>query len=260
MSSRLVTRQVGRTASAAGAAFENGPLVAERLAALLGPHAAAAGPGIDWQASLGEVGRLLDDAAAKLSGRDSENTRQRQRLLQLRQQRDAAAEQVRGELRSLRFLFDEVFGKSTSLLHFPTRRVLPKANAEFLLTYARELAELLRSDRLNWPAQEVGRHLVPPGELAASLEASAAALELPVAALREKEKGGDATRDVKNAELVSAGDLLRRGNDFLFGIYRLAGLDEAAGNLRGQRRRRKATPPASGNPASGEPPAAPLAL
>lgn len=245
MSSKLVMRQYDRTAFAAGAALENAPAVGARLAELLAPPPNAAGPGFDWQASMMEVGRFLQEAAASLLALGAETERARTRQVQLREQRDRAAAKVRGELRSLRFLFDEVFGREKTRRLFPARRELPTATAQALLASARELAELLRSDRIEWPAAAVGRHLVPPAELAASLEASTAELEAPLEALRPKKSGGDVSRNLKNSGLAATGDLVRRGNDFLYGVYRLAGLDEAAANLRpAPPRRRPAESPA----------------
>lgn len=246
MSSKMVMRQYDRTAFAAGAAFENAPVVGARLSRILPAAANGDGPSAEWEASMRQVGHLLQDAAASLQRAGAENEQARTRQVQLRELRDQAAAKVRGELRSLRFLFDELFGKEKSLRLFPARRELPTATAQALLESARELAELLRSNRVEWPAQPVGRHLVPPAELAASLEASTAELAAPVEALRPKKSGGDVSRNLKNSELAAAADLMRRGNDFLFGVYRLAGLDEAAANLRPAppRRRSKEEEPA----------------
>lgn len=251
MSSKMVTRQYDLTALAAGAALENAPAVAAKLNELLAAHARADGPVVDWQASIDQVGRFLQDTARALLDRDASNERTRTRQIQLREQRDLAAEKVRAELRSLRFLFDEVFGKEKSLRLFPARRELSFANPQNLLRSAKELAELLRSDRITWPTEPVGRHLVPPAELAASLEASSAALEEPLEALRPKKRAGEVARNVKNEGLAVTTDVMRRGTDFLVGVYRLAGLDEAAARLReGRSRRRPAAP--EGSPKKGQ--------
>ncbi len=239
MSSKMVTRQYGLTSLAAGAALENAAVVAARIQELLASQDADPGVPVDWQASIDKVGRFLQQTAAQLVERDEENERARTREVQLRDQRDQAAEQVRSELRSLRFLFDEVFGKTQAKRLFPARRALSALEPQSLVRMARELAELLRSDRINWPIQPVGRHLTPAAELAASLEASSRLLETPLEVLRPKQRGAEVSRDVKNLELELATDRMKRGTDFLFGVYRLAGFDRAAAKLRPGRVRRK---------------------
>jgi len=239
MSSKLVTRQYDLTALAAGAALENAPVVGAKLNALLAAYNGAEGTPADWQESIDQIGQLLQDAAKTLLQTDEDNERSRTEQIQLRELRDLAAAKVRAELRSLRFLFDELFGKQKSRRLFPARGKLSNATPKMLLRQAKELSELLRSDRIHWPAEPMGRHLVPPAELAASLEASSLELEAPLEGLRPKLRGSDVRRDLKNAELERAASLMRRGTDLLYGVYRLAGFDEAAANLRPTRIRRR---------------------
>jgi len=52
-------------------------------------------------------------------------------------------------------------------------------------------------------------------------------------------RGSDVARDLKNAELKKASSVMSRGTDLLYGVYRLAGLDAAAANLRPARARRR---------------------
>lgn len=258
MSSKMVTRQFELTALAAGAALENSPVVAAKIAELLILQTAEPGPAVDWQASIDSIGHFLQATAAQLLDRYRDFEKSRTRGVQLRDQRDQAAEKVRAELRSLRFVFDEVFGREQAARLFPARGALSGLTAPSLVQMARELAELLRSDRINWPSQPLGRHLTPAAELAASLEASAEQLAAPLDDLRPKKRGGDVSRNAKNLELALATDRMRRGTDFLFGVYRLAGFDQAAANLRPARVRRKAeADPEKARPESTPAPAPP---
>ncbi len=250
MTSILVIRQNDDTASIGAAALKNADGLAAALTERLSAHnQQAQPPQMDWKAILLDLGQFLVDSGESLVEKDLELQQQRHVENQLRFDRDEASLQIRAQLRSLRFLLDEAFGKEKARRMLPTRTDLQRINAKVLLGVAQEAANLLRNPAYTWPDLSGLPHLANPAQILASLEVAIPKLRAAVSELRPEQRGAQHALGKKNRELESTIEAMQRGADFIYGLFRLAGFDDEADRLRPRRRRAKAsteeTPPAA---------------
>lgn len=244
MPSKVVTRQHDRTALVASAAIANAGAVASGLNARLASNRqrdeAASPPEIDWETILREVAQFLADNGSILLTGDEDLHDHRRIEKQLRDRRDEAAKAVRNHLGGARFLLDRAFGKRRSAQHFPERGNFARLDAKNLVRVAKEVLKLLQSPSTTWPPLEQLGEAAPPGQLAAALQTSIPALEAAIDDLRPETSGTRFALGNRQLDLDSTVDALRRGTDFLYGLFRFAGFDFAADHLRPPRRRRRA--------------------
>jgi hypothetical protein len=230
-------------ASIGAAAIKNADVLAAKLTAKLATQTQQAEPPrMDWKTILVDVGQFLVDNGLGLVETDEELEKQRRLQRQLRFQRDDATAQIRTQLRGLRYLLDEAFGKEKSKQMFPARTDHQRLDAKALLRVAVEGRDVLRGQEYSWPDLSGLGHLATPASLLASLESSIPLLATAVDGLRPEKTGVDHALGNKTRELEATVDAMQRGADFLFGLFRYASFDFEADRLKP--RRRKARSPA----------------
>ena len=239
MPSRVVTRQHDRSALIASAAKKNADAVSAALNARLASHFQKANlPEIDWKPILEVVGQFMLDSGKTLLERDGDLQLRRRLERQLRDRRDLAAEQIRKQLRGVRFLIDQAFGKEKARLLFPARAELSNLDPRNLLRVAKEIIELLQGSGIVWPTVEQLGYAPPPAQLIAALEQSIPALDLALDDLRPEKRGAEFALGTRQMDLDLTVDAMQRGGDCLYGLFRFAGFDFAADRLRPRRRRK----------------------
>lgn len=212
-------------------ADEVGTRLRERFAALL--EEGEAEP--DWALIQRLAGRLLATNGRRLLDLDLDLEQARSRDKRLRAERDQLAEIVRAALRSARFLVDESFGRKLGAGLFRWRN-LSKLNATSLILVAREMVGSLRSAQLEVPGlPPTGR---PEAEtVAAALEAAAEQLEAHLEILEPTLKRETYAVGLKEQERQETRATQLETQDFLVGIYRVAGQRHLAARLRPKRRK-----------------------
>ncbi len=256
MPSKMVTRQHDISATIGAAAIKNADALAAKLTERLTAQSQQAEPPqMDWKAILMDVGQYLVNNGKGLLERDEELQKQRRLQRQLRFQRNDAAAQIRTQLRGMRFLVDEAFGKEKSKLIFPARTDLQRLDIKGLLRVAQEAVELLRGAEHPWPDLAALGHVATPAMILASLEQTIPSLAAAIDGLRPEKSGADHALGNKTRDLEMTVDAMRRGADFLFGLFRLVSFDVEAQRLRPRRRKARVAavpeeaPPAASRPA-----------
>lgn len=242
MPSRMVIRQQDETALIGEAALKNADTLAAALTERLQTHSQQAQPAqMDWKTILLDIGQFLVDAGESLLTRDQQLQQQRSIERQLRFDRDEASLQIRAQLRSLRFLVDEAFGKEKAKKIFPARADLQRIEAKVLLGVAIEAVELLRGSAYQWPDLSGRSDLSTPAQILAALEPAIPRLKAAVTGLRPELRGAQHALGNKNRDFEATVEAMQRGGDFIFGLLRLAGFDDEADRLRPRRRRARPT-------------------
>lgn len=251
MPSKMVTRQHDVTALIGTAAIKNADVLAAKLTAhFTAQTQQAEPPQMDWKTILIDVGQFLVRNAVGLVERDEELQKQRRLQRQLRFQRNDAAAQIRTQLRGMRFLVDEAFGKEKAKLIFAARTDLQRLDAKALIRVAGEAVELLHGNEHPWPDLTEMGHVATPAMLLASLEQAIPKLAAAVDGLRPEKSGADHALGNKTREFEATVEAMQRGADFLFGLFRLVSFDVEAERLRPRRRKARGsatpeeTPPA----------------
>jgi hypothetical protein len=228
-------------------AEEVGGHLRERFSALL--EAGEQEP--DWALIQRLAGRLLATNSRRLLDLDQDLEQGRSRDKQMRAKRDQLSEVVRAALRSARFLVDESVGKKLGAGLFRWRN-LSKLNAISLILVAREMIGSLRSVPLETPNQPAtGKPEVEA--VAIALEAAADRLEAHLEILEPSVKRETYAVGMKEKEHQETRATQLETQDFLVGIYRVAGQKHLAARLRPKRRKgraaREAIPPTEGEEA-----------
>lgn len=238
--SRTVTRQHDSIALMASAAKKSAAAVAAGLNARLAAQLeGVTPPGFDWALMLDKLGDFLLHNGNVLVVRDEE-LRLSQRLeRQLRDRRDQVVEQIRKQLRGVRFLLDQAFGMERASAIFPARRVVSSLDPRNLLRVSKDLIAVLEGSGIVWPTVDEVGHAATPAQLLTALRQTVAVLETTLEELRPEKRGAQFALGTRQMDLEASIDALQRGADCLFGLFRLGGFDFAAERLRPRRRRGK---------------------
>lgn len=256
MPSKMVTQQHLVTSSIGAAAISNADDLAAKLTETLAAHSQQAeAPQMDWKSILLDIGQFLVESSETLVQRDNELQLSRRTERQLRFQRDDAASQIRGQLKGMRYLVDEAFGKERAKLIFPARADLQRVNAPNLLRIAREAVETLRGEGVTWPDLSALGHLATPAQLLAVLEPAIPALASALDGLHPGMRSAVHALGNKNRDFEATVEAMQRGADLLYGLFRFVGYDVEADRLRVRRRRGRgpALPPEAPGPPAPEP-------
>jgi hypothetical protein len=238
MPSKMVTRQHLANSSIGAAAISNADDLAARLTETIAEHSQQAEPPqMDWKSVLLDVGQFLVDTGQGLVERDNELQHSRRTERQLRFQRDDSARQIRAQLKSMRYLVDEAFGKERAKLIFPARADLQRVGAPTLLRTAQEAVDTLRGRGVTWPDLSALGHLPTPAQLLAVLEPAIPALASALDGLHPGMRNAVHALGNKDRDFEATVEAMQRGGDFLYGLFRLVGYDVEADRLRIRRRR-----------------------
>ncbi len=235
--SKQVTRQLKEATKAARSALESAStitaVVDKKLAALLGDG----GPQVDWDAFQKTAGLLLDASSESLRQVDEEHAQLEVNGQFLRQLRDEAADQLRVELRRARFLLDETLSKEDAKTLFPQRRNLSTIDPANLVRLGRHISALLRGDVAKVRTRTEGGELLNAEALAQAIDTATAGLAQVFDDLEPKQRQealSFAKRLLERKEVLRT---YRSTKQMLSGLYRLAGYDYLAEQLRDRRRR-----------------------
>lgn len=199
--------------------------LANRFATVLGPGEVSP----DFLFAQELVGRLLGGVYENLQEAGSAQTSQLVAAAALRVQRDRATAELRLRLRDGRELLDDLLSSATAKTVLPIRRFSNMASA-MLVQAARDVVMTLRDPKLGLEAKP--SILFDATKLAATLERKADELASLLAQLAPQARATQAELGNKLAEIKTGADTHRRCADFLYGLYRLAGLDFHADRLR----------------------------
>ena len=188
------------------------------------------------------LARLLDESSMSLLEVDNSHTKEMVAAAELRQKRDELTENLRLRLQDVRYLLDRNLEPATAKAALRERR-LSRAKPNLLTQGARQAAATLREPKFARAAGPGEGSFLSAAEQAAALEADAAALEAVLERLSPQKKTSELSLAAKVADLNSAVDTTRRCSEFLFGLYRLAGLDFHAERLRKVARKKKVETP-----------------
>lgn len=175
------------------------------------------------------IGRLLGDVYQNLENAGSAQTSQLVAAAALRVQRDRVTVELRLRLRDARQLLDELVTSATARTVLPIRRFSNMAPA-MLVQSARDVITALRNPNLGLETEP--SMIFDATKLAATLETKANELASLLDQLAPQARATQAELGNKLAEIKSGADTHRRCADFLYGLYRLAGLDFHADRLR----------------------------
>lgn len=252
MYSKVVARQLEEARDISLAVGKNAEKVAISLQQRLVVNNAEPGA-IDWKLVLDALGKSLLETTESLVEQDSEYQVQLLLAKQGRERRDAAMEKVRNQLRGARFLLDQAFGREKASGYFPERSELGRLMPRNLMSLARSIARVLRGTEVDWPSLEGEIHVPQPQALASAMEAATNDLEAALLALSPERSGTAFARGTKRAELVATQRSVSSTTAALSGLFRVAGFDYYARQLRPSTRRSGKTP----GEASPPPPPAP---
>ncbi len=164
----------------------------------------------------------MASANANLAELGEEQTHELVLTADLREQRDQLADQLRDFLRDARNLLDAALDSAGARVALPVRR-LSNMSPPFLVQAARQVVDTLRDPRLDFAGRPNSIYEVP--KMIAALEGTAGELEALLERLAQQARKNQNELGAKLAGVENAADLNRRCGDFLFGLYRLAGLD-----------------------------------
>lgn len=260
MYSKVVARQLEEAQAIALAVGKS----ADKVAASLRQRLAAGNAEpveIDWVEVLGSLGQHLLETTRNLVEQDSEYQTQILLEKQGRERRNSAMEKVRNQLRGVRFLLDQAFGREKASSYFPDRSDLGRLLPRNLLALARAMAQVLRGAEVDWPPLDGESHVPQPQQLATGLENAANELEALLNALAPERSASVFSRGTKRAELQATRQAVSSTTAALSGLFRVAGFDYAASHLRPAAKRAKTetetgTPPPAGSPTAALAPAA----
>lgn len=236
------SKEVTRQLQAAELVITSARKLAEPIAAAIdgkiGHHTQPGETPIDWRHLQVVCGRVLLESANRLRQVDEAHTDAEVAGRVLRSRRDAAVAQLRGELRRVRFYLDETLSKQDAKELFPQRRFITTIDPANLARLGKHLGALLRGNVGGVPVASVS-NLPSADALAESVETATRAVEEALEALAPELRRRSFAFDNKEKERKEALETWRRTRDLLTGVYRLAGFDYLADQLR-ERRRKKA--------------------
>jgi hypothetical protein len=175
------------------------------------------------------VGRLLHAVGRNLKERDGAQTQQLVAASALRGERNRVAGELRELLRTARVMLDGVLDPATARTILPVRRV-SNMRPDSLVKSGRDVVAALRNPNLGIEV-EPGSVFDVKG-IAKTVEEKSEELATLLGQLAPQARNTQAELEAKLAEIDNAADTHRRCADFLYGLYRLAGLDFHAARLR----------------------------
>lgn len=183
------------------------------------------------------LSRWLVESGQQVLAIDDRYSAELRRQQELRTRRQEMVAGLRERLRDVRYMLDRQFGKERSEGLFPERNLtLPRAAA--LIRTGRQAVEVLRDPELTWVQLVPNKMLDGREEVADALEAECGALEhLLDETIKEQKRLRLLRLGDKQAELKAVAEAVRRGGNFLGGLYELVGLDFQAKRLRPRRRK-----------------------
>jgi hypothetical protein len=250
---KLITQELEATAAVANAARDQALPIASALQRELGPYAEAGEPPVEWEQLQKLIGRRLAANGQSLKLADNRLSSAGLTNLQLRQQRRARQELLRQELRRVRFLFDETLPKLEARELFPLRGKLASLSPVRLGRLGHQMVEVLRRDATLVQVQADAGNLPQAAALAESVEAATNQLEAVLEAIAPEKSNRNVSFDQRKKERQETLESWRRGRDLLRGLYRVAGFDYLADQLR-ESRRKKAEEEGEGMPMAAEVP------
>jgi hypothetical protein len=218
-------KAVDLAASAARFGQQANEGAARRFAAVLQPGEATP----DFLFAQELVGRLLHAASGNLQRTDNAQTAQLVAAAALRSERNRVAGELRDLLRIARQLLDGVLDPATARTILPVRRV-SNMRPDALVKSGLDVVAALRNPNLGIEV-EPGSVFDVKG-IAKSVEEKSEELATLLGQLAPQARNTQAGLGAKLAEIDNAADTHRRCADFLYGLYRLAGLDFHAERLR----------------------------
>lgn len=175
------------------------------------------------------VGRLLHAASSNLQEKGSAQTSELVAAAALRAERNRAAGELREYLRIAREMLDGVLDPATARTILPVRR-MSNMRPDSLVQYGRAVVAALLNPELAIEV-EPGSVFDPKG-IAKSVEEKSEELAALLDQLAPQVRATQDRLGAKLAEIENASQTHRRCADFLYGLYRLAGLDFHADRLR----------------------------
>ncbi len=238
--SKQITRQLQEAERVISSARELAEPIAAAIEERLGRHLEDGETPLDWKLAQEACSRSLAASASRLQEVDERHAETEANGLLLRSRRDDTVAELRGELRRVRFYLDERLSKQEATDLFPQRRHITTLDPANLIRTARHLAGLLRGPVARAQPAAAAANLPEPHEVAESLDAATLKVEDALAKLEPELRRRSLAFDEKGQERKEALDSWRRTRDLLIGIYRVAGFDYLADDLRLKRRKKAA--------------------
>jgi hypothetical protein len=237
MSFKTTVNQQQLAVEMAGAARVLAPEVAEAFRQAMEPFVREGETLPDLKLLQEILSRWLVDSGHQVLAIDDRYSAELRRQQELQTRRKALVTDLRLRLRDVRYMLDRQFGKERSEGLFPDRNLTaPRAAA--LIRTGRQAVEVLRDPELSWAQLVPNKAFDNPGGVADVLEAECNELELLLdETIKEQKRQRLLRLGDKQAELKSVGEAVRRGANFLGGLYELVGLDFQAKRLRPRRRK-----------------------
>ena len=263
--SKGVNRQLLGTIKVASSALEQAEPIAAVLEKELAPYGTEGEPKVEWGQLQKLLGRRLMASGDSHKTADDNLEAASFDGAQIRRQRKEAVEQLRRELRRVRFLLDETLPKEEAYELFPQRGRLGAIEPLRLARIGRRVAEVLRKSETQARVQNEAGNLPQPAALAQTVDAAAEKLEQVLEAQAPRERQHEISFDRRKQERAEVIESWRRTRDLLRGIYRMAGFDYMAEQLRDRRRKKaeegegEAEAMAGAKPTEAKPAAAPAA-
>ena len=218
-------KAIDLAASAAEFAEQANVGFAQRFAPVLGPDEAPP----DFLFAQELIARLLKAVSSNLKETGSAQTQQLVTTAALRDKRDRATSELRVLLRHARRLLDELLAPETARTVLRVRRV-SNMKPGMLVQAARDVVAALRDPDLG--LQNKPSRVFDAAGVAKRVEEKSEELAALLNRLAPQVRATQAELGAKVAEIEIAAETHRRCADFLYGLYRLAGLDFHADRLR----------------------------
>ena len=211
----------------------HGPEVAVRLSEVLDPSGRTTPA--QMEALLGQLGKVLDGAAAELAAADLAHVHELSDDEGPRERRDTATAQVRDKLLALRDLLTGAYGEAAARAYHVVES-LPEQPQQ-LLQRGRSVEELLRKKPLKTPSRHASLKVRLP-ELADELSALLDPLEAALSAVRREEREAQATQERKNRASEDWQRAYLGVTHLAYGAYILADRRELADRIEPTSRKR----------------------
>lgn len=219
------THLAGITAAAANVWA---PPVAAALEALLGPYLEAGEKMPDAELLQKLVGRLLADREKQLDAVAAKAQSHRTAAAGWRIRRDAAAKDLRDELRRARFYLEQARGKGEGAHHGLGEGLSYMAPSHLART-GEQIAATLDYFEANLPKDET---LPSAAALAQAVRAKAAVLTAILKKLEPRRQDAEISRVKRTQEHAKIEITIRRTAGFLSGLYKLCDFDDFAHKVR----------------------------
>ena len=236
--SKQVTRVLVATTKAAQSVREMAEPVAAVVREKLKPFVREGETATDWALLQAHFERLLEATAEGVRESDVQHFEKELGSHLLREERNAAANRLRQELRTARLMLDRKLGKGEASQLFPQRSSLTGTDAPNLVRLGQHIAALLRGEVVKQRVRSEPGDPLDAETIAQAVDTATARLEAVLVQLEPMLAHEARSAARRRQERDEALKTWRRTRDVLSSFYRLAGFDEQADRL--QERRRKA--------------------